>query len=279
MSAANEKARIDLAVKHVRAKAGKVKPRVGIVLGSGLGKALDRMKIAHALPYSEIPGFLPSTVAGHAGRLLLGTLAGVEVVVMQGRIHLYEGHGPKDVVLPTRVMITLGATRLVITNAAGGANPALMPGDLMAIRDHLNLTGTTPLMGPNEDALGPRFPDMTDAYEVGFRRLAHEKALARGFVLREGVYAGLLGPAYETPAEVRMLRGMGADAVGMSTVLEVIAARHMGARVLGISCVSNQAAGLSGHPLTHDEVQTTAKGIESRLFDLMSDVLPTMAKK
>ncbi len=275
--------RIEAAVAFVqeRAKAkikARIKPKVGIVLGSGLGSALDAMKIAVAIPYADIPGFLPSTVAGHAGRLLVGTLAGVEVVVMQGRIHLYEGHPARDVVLPTRVLIALGANKLVITNAAGGANPALLPGDLMLIKDHLNLTGTSPLLGPNEAALGPRFPDMTEAYDRGFRALAEAKAAARGWSLREGVYAGLLGPSYETPAEIRMLHGMGADAVGMSTVLEVIAARHRGARVLGISCISNKGAGLSAHPLSHDEVETTAKSIQARLFTLVSDVLPELAR-
>lgn len=269
--------RIAAALKYVRART-KTKPKVGIVLGSGLGSALDAMKVEVAIPYAEIPGFLPSTVAGHAGRLLVGALAGVEVVVMQGRIHLYEGHAPHDVVLPTRVLIALGAKKLVITNAAGGANAALLPGDLMLITDHLNLTGKSPLTGPNEAALGPRFPDMSEAYDRSFRALAEAKANARGWQLREGVYAGLLGPSYETPAEIRMLQRLGADAVGMSTVLEVIAARHMGARVLGISCISNKGAGLSAHPLSHDEVETTARSIQKRLFTLVSDLLPELAR-
>lgn len=269
--------RIAAAVAHVR-KTSKLKPKAGIVLGSGLGSALDEMEIEASIPYAEIPGFLPSTVPGHSGRLLLGSLAGVDVVVMQGRIHLYEGHSPKDVVLPTRVLIALGAQKLIITNAAGGSNPALLPGDLMLISDHLNLTGTTPLMGPNEAALGPRFPDMSEAYDRGFRALAEAAAAKRGWALREGVYAGLLGPSYETPAEIRMLQRMGADAVGMSTVLEVIAARHRGARVLGISCISNKGAGLGTHPLSHSEVEATAKAITARLFTLVSDILPELAR-
>lgn len=280
MAEGPEGRRIAEAVAFVRARAQAkaARPKVGIVLGSGLGSALDAMSIACAIPYAEIPGFLPSTVAGHAGRLLLGKLAGVDVVVMQGRIHLYEGHAARDVVLPTRVMVGLGADRLIITNAAGGANPSLLPGDLMLIRDHLNLTGTSPLLGPNEPLLGARFPDMTEAYDRSFRALAEAKALARGWALRDGVYAGLLGPSYETPAEIRMLHLMGADAVGMSTVLEVIAARHRRARVLGISCISNKGAGLSGQPLTHDEVEATAKSIQARLFTLVSDVLPELAR-
>lgn len=271
-----ETARVEAAVRFIRRRIGPLAPRGGIVLGSGLGSALGEMKVDGTLPYAEIPGFLPSTVAGHAGRLLVGSIAGVPIVVMQGRVHLYEGHAPSDVVLPIRVMISLGAKSLVITNAAGGVNERYRPGDLMVIRDHLNLTGRNPLVGPNEGALGPRFPDMSAAYESKYRRAAHRAAEAQGFRLEEGVYAGLLGPSYETPAEVAMLRAQGADAVGMSTVLEVIAARHMGARVLGISCISNQAAGITGEPLTHEEVQAAAKAVEGRLFGLVAAVLPVM---
>lgn len=273
-----EERRIRIAVDFVRKKAPKMTaPRAGIVLGSGLGAALSAMQVDASIPYADIPGFLPSSVAGHAGKLVLGSLAGVPIVVMQGRVHLYEGHSVADVVLPVRVLISLGAKSLVITNAAGGVNDQFAAGDLMVISDQLNLTGRNPLHGPNEGALGPRFPDMTEAYAGEFRRLAHQAAEKMRFKLQEGVYAGLLGPSYETPAEIRMLRTMGADAVGMSTVLEVIAARHMGARVLGISCISNLAAGLSGQPLTHEEVTETAKAVEARLFGLVAEVLPKIA--
>lgn len=272
-----EEARIRRAVAYVTKVHGEpISARAGVVLGSGLGAALSGMEIETAIPFGDIPGFLPSTVEGHAGRLLIGTLSGVPVLVMQGRVHLYEGHPPQDVVLPVRVLIALGAKALVITNAAGGVNPEFRGGDLMLLTDHLNLSGRNPLTGKNEAPLGPRFPDMSEPYAAVFRALARDAAAKLGFELREGVYAGLLGPSYETPAEVRMLHRMGADAVGMSTVLEVIAARHMGARVLGISCISNQAAGLSPVPLTHEEVTATAKGIEARLFGLVAEVLPQM---
>ncbi|MFO0724647.1 MAG: purine-nucleoside phosphorylase [Myxococcota bacterium] len=273
-----EAERVQVAVAHLRALVGeKFAPTAGVVLGSGLGSALRGLKVRRAVPYAEIPGFLPSSVEGHAGRLLFGRLAGVDLVVMQGRVHLYEGHAPTDVVLPIRVLIGLGARTLVVTNAAGGANPSLLAGDLMLIKDHLNLTGKNPLVGKNEATFGPRFPDMSEAYDLGLRRLAHEVAGTQGFSLREGVYAGLLGPSYETPAEVRMLHGLGADAVGMSTVLEVIAARHLGAKVLGISCISNQGAGISASPLSHAEVQAAARGIEARLLALVTGVLAKSA--
>jgi purine-nucleoside phosphorylase len=214
-----------------------------------------------------------SGVAGHRGRFVMGTLAGVSVCAMQGRVHLYEGHAPSDVVRGVRAMIALGAKIIVLTNAAGGIRKDLDPGDLMLIEDHLNLTGQSPLTGPNDDALGPRFPALSDAYDLALRGVAQSVAKAQRFKLRSGVYAGLLGPAYETPAEVRMLRGLGADAVGMSTVLETIAARHMGARVLGISCVTNVAAGLSDTPPDHAEVQATAKIAAKRFRALLAGVI------
>lgn len=273
-----EAERVAVAVSYLRGLVGdRFVPSAGIVLGSGLGGALRGLRVRRAVMYAEIPGFLPSTVEGHAGRLLFGRLAGLDVVVMQGRVHLYEGHSPADVVLPIRVLVALGAKTLVITNAAGGANPGLVAGDLMLIRDHLNLTGRNPLVGKNEATMGPRFPDLTEAYDAGLRASAHAVAKAQGFALREGVYAGLLGPSYETPAEVRMLHGLGADAVGMSTVLEVIAARHLGAKVLGVSCISNQGAGISSAPLSHAEVQVAMRGIEGRLLSLVTGVLGTIA--
>ncbi|MCK6552405.1 purine-nucleoside phosphorylase [Myxococcota bacterium] len=261
------------AVDFIRDRVSSVAPRVGIVLGSGLGALVDAIQIAGAISYGEIPGFPPSTVEGHAGRLVLGHLAGVPVAVMQGRVHLYEGYAAREVVFPTRVLVRLGATRLVITNAAGCLNTAFKAREIMMLSDHLNLQGTSALLGKNDDALGPRFPDMTEAYDPEYRRIAREVAEATGVTLREGVYAGLLGPQYETPAEIRMLKAIGADAVGMSTVNEVIAARHMGARVLGLSALSNMAAGISAVPLSHAEVKEAADAMQADLTALISGVV------
>jgi len=251
-------------------------PRVGIVLGSGLGGFADSLSRAHTLPYREIPTMPISTVAGHAGELVLGELDSVPVAIMKGRVHLYEGHHPSEVVFGTRLLITLGVNTIVITNAAGGIAEELNAGDLMLIHDQLNLTGHNCLVGPNEQALGPRFPDMTTAYDPVLREHAHEAANKLGWSLKRGIYAGLLGPTYETPAEVRMLGTLGADAVGMSTVLETIAARHMGARVLGMSCITNLAAGRSGKALTHDEVQLTADAVKPKFLALLRKLIPAL---
>ena len=276
-AAHTEKQRID-ALAHaletvVQAAGLNMRPTVGLVLGSGLGEFAEELEDRCAAPFAELPHMACSGVAGHRGRFVMGTLAGVPVCAMQGRVHLYEGHAPSDVVRGVRAMIALGAKTIVLTNAAGGIRKDLDPGDLMLIEDHLNLTGQSPLTGPNDDALGPRFPALSDAYDPELRALAQGVAKAHRIKLRSGVYAGLLGPAYETPAEVRMLRGLGADAVGMSTVLETIAARHMGARVLGISCVTNVAAGLSDTPPDHAEVQATAKVAEKRFRALLAGVI------
>ncbi|MBI2374997.1 MAG: purine-nucleoside phosphorylase [Deltaproteobacteria bacterium] len=271
MNEGSVKASIARSVAAIRARSG-LEPRVGLVLGSGLGALADALELETELAYGEI-GFPVSTVVGHAGRLCLGRLDGVPVAVMRGRIHLYEGHPVADVVLPVRVLVGLGAKSLVITNAAGGIDPSFLVGDLMLIRDHLNLTGTNALVGPNDESLGPRFPDMSFAYDPKAIAMAKQVASERGITVREGVYAGLLGPSYETPAEIRMLRALGADAVGMSTVLEVIAARHMGARVVGISCISNKAAGLSSELLTHAEVQATADAIQGSLLSLVRGIV------
>jgi purine-nucleoside phosphorylase len=237
----------------VRARSDLV-PQIGIVLGSGLGGLADDLEDAVAIPFDELPGWPPATAPGHVGRLLLGSLSGTSVVMLQGRFHLYEGNDPGLVVQPVLLFGRLGARVVVLTNAAGGVDPAYGPGTLMVIRDHLNLTGRTPLFGPNADVLGPRFPDLTDAWSPRLRAGLHAAGEAEGVALVEGVYAGLLGPQYETPAEVRMLRGLGADAVGMSTVLECIAARWAGLEVCGVSLVTNAGAGYSGQPLTHEEV-------------------------
>jgi purine-nucleoside phosphorylase len=237
----------------VRARSDLV-PRVGIVLGSGLGGLADDLEDAIAIPFDELPGWPAATAPGHVGRLLLGRLSGTPVVMLQGRFHLYEGNDPGLVVQPVLLFGRLGARVVVLTNAAGGVDPAYGPGTLMVIRDHLNLTGRTPLFGPNADELGPRFPDLTDAWSPRLRAGLHAAGVAEGVPLVEGVYAGLLGPQYETPAEVRMLRTLGADAVGMSTVLECIAARWAGLEVCGVSLVTNAGAGYSGQPLSHEEV-------------------------
>lgn len=269
-------ARLEDALRAVRARTD-ARPDVALVLGSGLGGFADTLSGATRIPYGDIPHMPVSAVAGHAGQLVIGEAEGARCVAMQGRVHLYEGHDPSEVVFGLRLMLRLGARTVIVTNAAGGANPVLEPGDLMLIEDHLNLTGRTPLLGPNDDAIGPRFPDMSRAYDPELRALACRVAAARGVPLRTGVYAGLLGPSYETPAEIRMMQRLGADAVGMSTVLETIAARHAGARVLGISCITNKGAGLSAHLLDHAEVQETADRVRDRFVALLRGVLGELA--
>ena len=240
-------------------------PRVGIVLGSGLGGLADELLEPVSIPFGELPGWPAATAPGHAGRLLLGQLDGVPVAMLKGRFHLYEGNDPGLVVQPVLLFGRLGARVVVLTNAAGGLNPDYGPGTLMVIADHLNLTGRTPLLGPNADELGPRFPDLTDVYSAGHRARLHAAAAAEGTSLDEGVYVGLLGPTYETPAEVRMFRGLGGDAVGMSTVLEAIACRWAGIEVAGISLVTNAGAGYTGEPLNHEEVLAAGAAAGPRL--------------
>ena len=246
-------ARLAVLEAAIRART-QLRPRVGIVLGSGLGGLADELADPVAIQFSEMPGWPAATAPGHAGRLLLGSLAGTPVVMLQGRFHLYEGNDPGLVVQPVLLMRRLGAKMVLLTNAAGGVNPDFGPGTLMVIADHLNLTGRTPLMGANADELGPRFPDMTGVWQADLRAALRAAGEAEGIALVEGVYAGLIGPAYETPAEIRMLHRLGADAVGMSTVLEAIAARWIGLEVCGVSLVTNAGAGYSGQPLTHEEV-------------------------
>ncbi|MBA2717971.1 MAG: purine-nucleoside phosphorylase [Chloroflexi bacterium] len=229
-------------------------PRIGIVLGSGLGGLADDVEDAVAIPFADLPGWPAATAPGHVGRLLLGRLGGTPVAMLQGRFHVYEGNDSGLVVQPVLLFGRLGAEIVLLTNAAGGVDPAFGPGTLMVIADHLNLTGRTPLHGPNADSIGPRFQDLTDAWSPRLREALKAAGVAEGVALEEGVYAGLLGPQYETPSEVRMLRGLGADAVGMSTVLECIAARWAGLQVCGVSLVTNAGAGYSGVPLSHEEV-------------------------
>jgi purine-nucleoside phosphorylase len=248
-------------------------PEVALVLGSGLGAIAEQFGDSLSLPYAQIPLMPTSAVPGHVGQFVFGSLAGRRVVAMQGRVHLYEGYTAEEVVWGVRLMLSLGARTLLVSNAAGGIRTDLVPGDLMLIKDHLNLSGDNPLRGPNDPAVGTRFPDLTHAYDPELIKLAENIARSAALRVTRGVYAGLLGPNYETPAEIRMLRTLGADAVGMSTVLEVIAARHMGARVLGISCITNLAAGLSNTPLDHAEVEKTARESRDRFSRLVSTLL------
>jgi purine-nucleoside phosphorylase len=252
------------------------KPEIGLILGSGLGVIGDEVEEGVTIPYGDIPHFPVSTVEGHAGELVVGRLQGRVVALMRGRFHMYEGYEPERTALPVRVMKQLGARSLLVTNAAGGINLDFASGNLMLISDHLNLTGRNPLVGPNDNALGIRFPDMSDAYSRRLRAIAKETAAELGVTLREGVYAGLLGPNYETPAEIRMLRVLGADAVGMSTVPEVIVARHAGMEVVGISCISNMAAGILDQPLSHEEVMETTERVKSQFVSLVLALLPKL---
>lgn len=270
----DEMKRIDEAAAKVLAVCGKAD--IGVILGSGLGEYAEALEDAVKLPYSEIPGFPRSTVAGHAGMWCCGTLYGKRVVMMQGRFHYYEGYGMKDVTLPVRVMQKIGVKTLIVTNAAGGVNLGYHPGELMVIGDIFSMTAQNPLIGPNLDAFGPRFPDMSCAFDKELRALAHECANEQGFALREGVYAQMTGPTYETPAEIRMLRTLGADAVGMSTVPEVIVARHGGMRVLGISCITNMAAGILDQPLNHAEVTETANRVKGQFRNLLDRIIEKM---
>ena len=253
ISPAEQIARLDALEAAVRARSNLI-PRVGIVLGSGLGGLADQLDDTVAIAFAELPGWPSATAPGHVGRLLLGRLGGTPVVMLQGRFHVYEGNDPGLVVQPVLLFRRLGAEILVLTNAAGGVDPSFGPGTLMIIADHLNLTGRTPLLGANADAIGPRFQDLTDAWSPRLRSALKAAGESEGVPLEEGIYAGLLGPQYETPAEVRMLRTLGADAVGMSTVLECVAARWAGLEVCGVSLMTNAGAGYSGVPLTHEEV-------------------------
>lgn len=253
-----------------------LRPRAGLVLGSGLAGFAERLSKRCEIPYWEIPHWPVSTAEGHPGRLVLGELGDLPLAVMAGRAHLYEGYRPDQVVFGVRVLARLGARVLVLTNAAGGINPAFRRGLLVLISDHINLQGSNPLVGPNDEKLGPRFPDMTDAYPERLRRIARETAAELGIPLAEGVYAAMLGPSYETPAEIRFLRAIGADLVGMSTVPEVIAARHMGLPVLAISCVTNMAAGLAPGPLSHSEVLETGRMVRDQLERLLEALLPRL---
>ncbi len=273
--------RLSYALAWVRGKTD-LAPAAGVILGSGLGDFADRLGRASAIRYEEIPYFPVSRVPGHAGRLVVGELPGeggpVPVVAMQGRVHGYEGWTPEEVAFGARVLCGLGIRALIVTNAAGGVNPSFAPGELVRITDHLNLSGQNPLTGENDERLGPRFPDLSDAYDPRLGALLDEAAASLGVPLRTGVYACMPGPSYETPAEVRMLRALGADLVGMSTVPEVIAARHMRVPVAGISVVTNYAAGLARRPLSHEEVAEAAGRVKDRLAPLVAGFLSRAAR-
>lgn len=257
-------------VDYIRARS-KLIPRVGITLGSGLSGFAKEVQVETAIPYKEIPHFSPPSVEGHPGQMLLGHVGQVPVVILQGRIHYYEGHSMEQVVYPTRLIAQLGIQRLILTNAAGGLDPRMAPGDFMLIQDHINLTGNNPLIGPNIAKLGLRFPDMTEAYDREMLKMAEKIMQKQGLRYFVGVYCGVSGPTYETAAEVRFLQTIGGHAVGMSTVPETIAAKHMGLSVCGISCISNLATGISQNPITHDEVKETANKVEKQFSAFLKE--------
>lgn len=264
------------AVSYIKTKTD-MKPQVGLVLGSGLGRLADEIEAAVIIPYSEIPAFPESTVTGHAGNVVIGYLEDKCVIAFQGRFHFYEGYSMQVVVMPIRMMQLLGVKQLIVTNACGGVNKdVLNPGDLMLISDHINLMGTSPLIGENLDAFGVRFPDMSEPYSKRLRLLAKQVGEAQGLQLKEGVYTGWMGPAYETPAEIRYIRAIGGDAVGMSTVPEVIAACHGEMEVLGISCITNMACGILDQKLSHSEVMEVASSVQKKFEALVKKVLKLM---
>ncbi len=263
---------IEKAVAHVRSRT-KIQPRAGVVLGSGLGNVMSSVEVETEIPYAEIPGAKASTVVGHAGKMVLGRVGSLPVVVLSGRMHFYEGHEMPEVMLLSRIIGRLGIRKLVVTNAAGGVNTSFKAGDLMLISDHINFMGVNPLRGSNIDELGPRFPDMSEAYPESLRTIAREAAAELKIPLKEGVYLALSGPSYETPAEIRAFRTLGADAVGMSTVPEVIAMAHMNIPVLGISCITNMAAGILKQKLGHTEVMETTARVEKQFTSLIVGIL------
>lgn len=266
-------ARAEHAARTIRARVGNDYARIAIILGSGLGGFAEEFAEPTVIPYEEIPGFVTSTAQGHAGRLVLGKLDQIPIVAMQGRVHFYEGYTLEEVTFPIRVFKLLGIKTIVLTNASGGIDVGLSQGALMVISDHLNLMGVNPLRGANDDRFGVRFPDMTEVYSRELQEIACSEARAMGVEVRRGIYAALAGPSYETPAEIHMLRTFGADAVGMSTVPEAIIARHMGLEVLGISCITNMAAGISDQPIKHEEVMEIGNRVRSTFTQLLRRVI------
>lgn len=274
--ARREFARAEAAAKFIRARS-KLRPQIAVVLGSGLGAFADELENAARIPYARIPHFPRSTAVGHAGELVLGKTSGIPVAAMQGRVHLYEGYSPAEVVFPIRALARFGIRAVILTNAAGGINTNYDQGALVILRDHINLLGKNPLTGANDERFGPRFPDMSEAYSATLRAIALEEARRLSITPHEGVYAAVPGPSYETPAEIRFLRTIGVDLVGMSTVPEVIAARHMHLRVLGISCVTNMAAGILNKPLDHAEVLETTRRVSGQFIALLRAAIPRIA--
>jgi purine-nucleoside phosphorylase len=270
--------RAEHATRVIRSRTS-LEPRIAIVLGSGLGGFADDFEEAVGIPYEEIPGFVRSTAEGHAGRLVIGKIDSVPVLAMQGRVHYYEGYSLEEVTFSVRTFKLLGIKTLVLTNAAGGINVQLTQGALMVISDHLNLMGDNPLRGANDERFGPRFPDMSAVYSPELQELVVEEAKAIGVEVRRGVYGGLAGPSYETPAEIHLLRNLGADAVGMSTVPEAIVARHMGLEVLGISCITNMAAGISDEPISHEDVMATGDRVRATFTELLRRVISGISKR
>jgi purine-nucleoside phosphorylase len=269
--------RAEAAAKFILAKT-KLRPRIGLVLGSGLGAFANEIADAARIDYKNIPHFPRSTAIGHAGRMVIGKVADVPVAIMQGRVHFYEGYSAREVIFPMRVMARMGIRAVLLTNAAGGINTNFKQGCLVVLRDHINLQGTNPLIGPNDEHFGERFPDMTQVYWKAYQAAALRHGKRLGIEIAEGVYAALTGPSYETPAEIRYLRTIGADLVGMSTVPEVIAAAHLGIRVLGISCVTNMAAGILDQPITTEEVMETGERVKANFVALLRAVIPRMQK-
>jgi len=272
----DEYARAERAAKFIRARA-RTRPQIALVLGSGLGAFADGMSRATRVDYAKIPHFPRSTAVGHAGRLVIGEVGKIPVAVMQGRVHFYEGYSQQEVIFPMRVLARLGVRAVILTNAAGGICRDYNQGCLVVLRDHINFQGTNPLIGPNESRFGARFPDMSRVYEPSYRKIALEELARLGLGTFEGVYAAMTGPSYETPAEIQALRVIGADLVGMSTVPEAIAAGHLGIRVLGISCVTNMAAGILDQPITADEVIETGERVKHQFMALLSSVIPRIA--
>lgn len=268
---------INEACQLIRSKS-EMKPEVGVILGSGLGSIADNVEERVVIPYTEIPHFHGTSVQGHKGQMILGRFKGIPTVFLEGRFHYYEGYPMSEVVFPTRVVCALGINTLILTNAAGAVNTRFRAGDIMLMEDHINLMGDNPLKGPNIAELGPRFPDLTEAYDLKIRELVLEKAKQLEIPLQKGVYAAMIGPTYETPAEVRMLRALGADAVGMSTVPESIAANHLGVRVLGFSLMTNLAAGLSPTKLSHDEVMETSGLGVGKIQAILESIFPELKK-
>ena len=270
--------RAEHATRVIRSRIS-VEPRIALVLGSGLGGFADDFEQAVSIPYEDIPGFVSSTAQGHAGQLVVGNIDSVPVLAMQGRVHYYEGYSLEEVTFPVRTFGLLGVKTLILTNAAGGINVQLTQGALMVISDHLNLMGVNPLRGPNDERFGPRFPDMSAVYSPELQELVVDEAKAIGVEVRRGIYGALSGPSYETPSEIHLLRNLGADAVGMSTVPEAIVARHMGLEVLGISCITNMAAGISDEPINHEEVMATGNSVRETFAELLQRVIGAINRR